>query len=60
MRSLVWIGGLVALGGMAWLFQGVDLAAGGSDTTALVGGTLCLIVGVVMVGFGMRSSVGPD
>lgn len=55
MRWLVWTGGLVAAGGLWWLFQGVDLAAGGSGRTALVGGTVLVLGGTVLVALGMRS-----
>lgn len=52
-RWLFWMGGLLAVGGLWWLFQGVDLAAGGQGDLALVGGSLVFLVGLVLLGLGM-------
>jgi hypothetical protein len=54
-RWLFWTGGLVTVGGLWWLLQGADLAAGGDDI-ALVGGGLLFVLGLVMVGLGMRAT----
>jgi len=43
----------MTVGGMWWLFQGVDLAAGGQDRTALVGGATLFLLGMVIMGWGM-------
>ncbi|PSG97542.1 hypothetical protein BRD56_04920 [Thermoplasmatales archaeon SW_10_69_26] len=53
MRWVFWTGGLMTVGGMWWLFQGVDLAAGGQDRTALVGGATLFLLGMVIMGWGM-------
>lgn len=53
MRWLFWTGGLVTVGGMWWLFQGVDLAAGGGDQAALAGGGALFLLGMVLMGWGM-------
>lgn len=60
MRWLFWTGGLLAVGGLWWLFQGVDLAAGGSGRTPLVGGGLVFLAGIVLMGLGMGAGVRSD
>lgn len=52
-RWLFWTGGLLTVGGLWWFFEGVDIASGTSDTTALVGGSLAFLVGIVVVGLGL-------
>lgn len=60
MRWVFWTGGLLTVGGMWWLFQGVDLAAGGSDTPAIVGGAALFLIGMVLMGWGMGARGGDE
>lgn len=53
MRWLFWTGGLLSVGGLWWLFQGMDLAEGASGQGALVGGSLVFLLGLVLAGIGM-------
>jgi hypothetical protein len=52
-RWVFWTGGLLAIGALWWLFQAAGLE--GSNTTALVGGTVLFLVGLLMTGLGWRS-----
>lgn len=60
MRWLFWTGGGLTIGGLWWLFQGVDLAAGGSTRTALLGGGALFLVGLVLMGWSMGAVQGQD
>lgn len=53
MRWLFWTGSGLTIGGLWWLFQGVDLAQGGNPRTALVGGGTLFLVGLVLMGWSM-------
>lgn len=57
---MFWVGGLLTVGGLWWFFQGVDLAAGGGETTAIVGGATLFLVGMVLMGWGMGAQVGDE
>lgn len=48
----------MTVGGLWWLFQGVDLAAGNQDRTALIGGASLFLVGMILMGWGMGARQG--
>lgn len=53
MRWLFWLGSLMSLGGLWWLFQGVDVLSGEAEGPALVGGAGLFLGGLVLMGWGL-------
>lgn len=53
MRWLFWLGSLFTIGGLWWLFQGVDVLTGEAERTALLGGTAFFLGGLVLMGWGL-------
>lgn len=60
MRWLLWLGGGLTVGGLWWLFQGVDVLAGTSDRWALAGGASLFLVGMVLMGWGIGAAGGEE
>lgn len=58
MRWLLWLGGGLTVGGLWWLFQGVDVLAGTADRWALTGGAGLFLIGMVLMGWGIGAGDG--
>lgn len=57
-RWVLVLGGMLTLAGMWWFLQAVDLFGGPGNQLALVGGSLTFLVGLLLIGFGLKGEVG--
>lgn len=57
-RWVLVLGGMLTLAGMWWFLQTVDLFGGPGNQWALVGGSLTFLVGLLLIGFGLKGELG--
>jgi hypothetical protein len=58
-RWAFWLGSVLTVGGLWWLFQAADLT-GQTDQVALGAAAALFLLGMVLMGWGIGARDGPD